>query len=124
MSLTREQILAPRPLPREEVDVPELGGTVFVRVMTGIERDAYEARLRKNPETRAENAHGRLLVYCLCDPEGKLLFDPDDADALGQQQWQGLERATIVALRLNMMNDEAIEIVKGNLQPTPGAAQS
>ena len=37
--LTREQILGLSDLPREEVRIPEWGGVVFVRALTGSERD-------------------------------------------------------------------------------------
>ena len=43
--LTREQILQSDDLPCETVPVPEWGGEVQVRTMTGTDRDAFEASL-------------------------------------------------------------------------------
>ncbi len=43
--LTREQILQSDDLPRETVQVPEWGGEVQVRTMTGTDRDAFVASL-------------------------------------------------------------------------------
>ena len=40
--LTREQILGSDDLKRQTVAVPEWGGDVFVRMLTGGERDAFE----------------------------------------------------------------------------------
>ena len=41
--LNREAILAAEDLPRELVEVPEWGGAVYVRALTGAERDQFEA---------------------------------------------------------------------------------
>lgn len=124
MSLGRDEILAPRPLAREEVLVPEWGSTVYVRVMSGFERDAYEADLLSNKDKRLENMRARLLVRCACDANGNLLFTPEDADALGAQNWQALDRLAAAAQKLNRLSDAAIEEIKGNSLPTLGAAQS
>ena len=43
MGLTRDQILAVSDIQTEEVHVPEWGGTVLVRGLTGAERDEFEA---------------------------------------------------------------------------------
>lgn len=43
--LTREAILSADDLPAETVDVPEWGGKVRIRTMTGSERDAFESSL-------------------------------------------------------------------------------
>ena len=40
--LTKDQILKSDDLPSEEVSVPEWGGSVMVRSMTGYERDQFE----------------------------------------------------------------------------------
>ena len=43
MRLSRDDILKAEDLTTEEVDVPEWGGTVLVRGLTGRERDEFEA---------------------------------------------------------------------------------
>ena len=68
----RAALLKPRPLPVEPVYVPELDQTFGVRVMSGIERDAFEAEIYAQKETRMENLRARLVVRCVCDMEGKL----------------------------------------------------
>ena len=44
--LSKEAILAADDLPREKVNVPEWGGEVLVRTMSGTDRDAFEASLQ------------------------------------------------------------------------------
>ena len=41
--LTRDLILKADDIQTREVEVPEWGGTVLIRALTGTERDAYEA---------------------------------------------------------------------------------
>ena len=43
----RESIIAANDLKRESVEVPEWGVTVYVRTMTGEERDQYEEETYK-----------------------------------------------------------------------------
>ena len=45
--LTRNEILAVDDLQTQKVDVPEWGGSVYVRGLTGSERDALEASIVK-----------------------------------------------------------------------------
>jgi hypothetical protein len=125
VSLTREELLAARPLEKQEVQVPELGGTVFVRVMNGIERDAYEADIVAHKDQRLVNVRARFVVRCACDADGKLLFTPEDAEALGRTvAAPALDRLAQAGQRLNRMTDAAVEELKGKSPPSPGDAQS
>ena len=45
MRLSREDILKAEDLPTEEVPVPEWGGSVLVRGLTGRERDLFETSM-------------------------------------------------------------------------------
>lgn len=117
--LTRDQILAiPKPLP-VEVDVPEWGGSVFVRGLTGIERDTWEvANARANREkARRVNIRAALLVYALCDKDGNSLFAPGQADALGSFPASILDRLYDVAAELS-------GIIHPQESPDPKASSS
>src|SRR4051794_27746014 len=86
MSLDKAALLAGRKLKQEKVDVPELGGAVYVRMMTGNERDEYDGEIYDYNQRgkRFENFRARLLVRCLCDEAGTLMFAPSDAAAVGE----------------------------------------
>jgi hypothetical protein len=123
MSLTRDQFLSPCELRVEKVPAPEKGGIAYVRVMSGIERDLFESSIAANRNDRS-NFRGRLLVRCICDESGKLLFTPEDAALLGAQPGTLVDRLAKVAMRINRMTDDSLEDAKGNSNPSPGAAQS
>jgi L-asparaginase II len=116
MLLTRDSILQAEDLPRREVPVPEWGGSVYVRMMTGSERDAFEAVHLKNPtvETRA-----RIAVATVCDDTGKNLFDPGDVAAVGKKSFTALERIAQVALELNRIGSADIDELEKNSAASP-----
>jgi len=86
MALSKEQFLGFRPQ-LTPVEVPELGGTIYLRIMSGTERDSFEAeafRLNgKNVEINRENFRARLLVRTLCGEDGVRWFRDDELDAVG-----------------------------------------
>lgn len=118
MSLSKEQILNCQDLPREKVSVPEWGGHVYVRTMTGNERDAWEdSRVRragKNMRLNLRNARATLAAATICDNAGALLFDEKDISALGRKSAAALDRVYEVAQRLSQVTDEDIEELVGN----------
>jgi hypothetical protein len=126
MSLSRDQILQPRQLLKKSVKVPEwaVGGEteVFVREMSGAERDAYEAALYRDKEESLTNARAKLAVRCVCDENGSLIFNESDIAALGEQSARALERVGRAAQRLNGLSDQVLEEAVGNSKPSPGDA--
>ena len=93
------------------MDVPEWGGTVRVRMMTGTERDAFEAgtvtRHGKKIETNLVNIRARLVALCVIDETGARLFSEADAVALGQKSGAALNRVFSEAKQLNALTEEA-----------------
>lgn len=86
MPVTKESFVAFRQKP-VPVEVPELGGTVYLRIMSGAERDSFEAEAfhlnGKNVEVNRENFRARLLVRCLCDENGERWFRDDEVATVG-----------------------------------------
>ena len=69
--LTKERILAVDDIVTEDVDVPEWGGTVRVRGLSGTERDAFESsmieRRGKKVETNLTNLRAKLVAASVVD---------------------------------------------------------
>src|SRR3989304_4330704 len=63
--LTRDEILNANDLAREQVEVPEWGGAVLVRALTGRERDAYESSI--------VHPNGRAMKYTLTNMRARLV---------------------------------------------------
>lgn len=109
--LNKAAILAADDLPRESVTVPEWGGEVLVRTMTGTERDAFETSLLEK-DRRMENMRARLVSLTLCDETGERMFSDDEVTALGKKSAMALDRVFAVAQRLNGIGAGAVDTAK------------
>lgn len=113
--LDRASILGSDDREIERVPVPEWGGFVFVRNLSGAERDQYEAdsiRYNRKGEpagANLENARSRLLVMTICDQDGDLLFTPADLEALGRKNSRPLDRLFDVSCRLSGIGEAELE---------------
>jgi len=89
--LTREMLLKKEDLKREKVDLGN-GDYVFVREMTGRERDRFENSVLSREvkgedgkltfERSLEDFRAKLAVNSMCDENGELLLKPEDASVL------------------------------------------
>lgn len=112
--LTKDAILAANDRETVDVEVPEWGGTVRVRALSGAERDAYEVALAGvrpdgSPRINLVNVRARLVALAVVDETGARMFDDADVKALGEKSGVALQRVFEVAQRLSGMTDEDIE---------------
>jgi len=122
------------PAPEMElVSVPEWGGAVFVRPMTGTERDSFEASIMhevKGANGKTEwkptfdNLRARLCVRCMCDAQGNRLFTDEQAIVLGRTSAKALDRVYSVAQKLNGVTDADIEELAKNSEGTDSDGSS
>ena len=113
--LTRDSILQADDLPKESVEVPEWGGQVWVRTLSGTERDAFEqSMVMKKNKPNMDNVRARFAVLTICDEAGERLFQAADADELGKKSAAALDRIFAVAQRLNGFSDQDQKDIAGN----------
>jgi len=104
--LTASQILAANDTKIEAVDVPEWGGTVYVRVLRGTDRDRFEEWVNKEKD---KSVRCRFLVSALCDDKGSLLFTPGQVEALNEKSGDVLSRVFERAWDINYLSPKAVE---------------
>jgi len=114
MNLTKKQILSANDLPKEKVEVPEWGGHVFVRTLTGVERDRFEQTLLDGKNVNMANVRARLVVLAAIADDGKRIFADTDATALGEKSASALDRVYGVAQRLNGLTAADVEDLAKN----------
>ena len=112
--LSREQLLT-----KEKLDVTKIefekGEGVYVRQMTGRERDTFEQSIisfdkKGNVERKTQDFRAKLAVCTVCDAEGDLLFKPEDAEMLSMNiSAARLEEIVKVAQKINGMSSEDVE---------------
>lgn len=117
--LTKDAIFAARDTRTEDVDVPEWGGTVRVKAITALERDAYEAAMvesQKNGRVKVSmrNARARLAVMACVDDTGAPLFTDADVPMLSTKSAAALDRIFAVASRLAGLSDADKDDLAGN----------
>jgi len=121
--LTREQILEAPDITTEVVEVPEWGGEVKVKAMTGSERDAFEAMLikgkGKDTTVNMQNVRAKLVAHTVVNGDNKRMFTDQDITALGQKSAAALDRVFAVSQRLSRIKDEDVEELAKNLLEGP-----
>jgi hypothetical protein len=113
--LTRDQVLNADDCRPQAVEVPEWGGTIYVRQMSAAERDRLEAEtFRPNGKHNLANLSARTVVLCACDAGGRRLFSDRDAEALGKKSAAAVSRVFKVVQQVNGLNAEAVEDAEKN----------
>jgi hypothetical protein len=118
--LTRESILAAKDQDIREVSVPKWKGTVFVKSMTGSQRERYESFMGK--ETHKIRA--MVTAWCACDATGNPLFSEADVEALNAQPVEPLHQVFMAALRVSAVLKEEIDANEKKSETTPGSSSS
>lgn len=124
MILTKDQILEAADLKTETVPVPEWGGDVIVRTMTGTDRDAFENSLFSidaggKQVQNLDNMRVKLLAMAIVDEAGNRLFDSGDIAMLGRKSSAAIERVYAVAARMNGIGAKAEVDAAKNSEAAP-----
>lgn len=117
--LSRSDILNADDTKIEPCDVPEWGGVVLVKGLTGYERDQFEASILKQRKDgqfvpTLDNVRSKLVVKATVDEDGKALFSEGDIFDLGQKSAAALQRVWAKARELSGLSDEDVESLVGN----------
>jgi hypothetical protein len=107
MALSKKAILAAKDTKLEgPIAVPEWGGDVFVRTISGVERDQFEDAYS---EQKMKAFRVRFLVLTLSDDSGERLFGDDEIDALGKKSSVVINRLFDKAWQHNAFTQEAVD---------------
>lgn len=106
MALSKSKILAADDVKTEEIQVPEWGGSVFCRVLSGTDRDTFEEAYSSE---KMKNFRSRFLVLTLCDEKGERLFTEAEVNDLGKKSAVVLARLFDKAWSLNAFRNEDVE---------------
>lgn len=114
--LTKDQILQADDIRKEKVEVPEWGGFVWVKTMTGAARDQLEASIISGKGQRdLRNLRAKMVALSVVDEDGKLLFSFEDVEELGEKKSaKALDRIFSVAQRLSGFTPQDVEEMTKN----------
>jgi hypothetical protein len=112
-ALSKAAILAAQDKKMIDVEVPEWNGSVKIRVMTGTERDRFEAEF-VNGNKSVEMVRAKLVAKCLCDEEGNRLFTEAEIPALGEKSAAVLDKLFTICMKHNRFTKDDVEEMAGN----------
>lgn len=123
MTLTRDAILGANDIRIEKLAVPEWGGEVYVKGMTGSERDRFELSIMqirgKSQTINMQNVRAKLASVTVCDEKGNLLFAQADIEVLGGKSASALQRVFNLARHLSGLTDEDVKELTQELEEAP-----
>ena len=106
MSLKKSDFFAYKALPLEKVNVPILGGEVYVRTLNDKQRDQYE--LAQAKAGTGVDYRARMAVYLITDESGHPIFDESDIDTLSGLSSAILDPILEAGNRLNKFGPEEV----------------
>ncbi len=116
--LKKDEILKAQDFIFEDVDVPEWGGKVRIRCMTGSERDAYEASVYEFKggamQLNREDLRSKLLARVLVDSQNERLFTDAEVKLLGRKNAKVIDRLFTIAQRINALSDDDVKKLEKN----------
>ncbi|MFA5161867.1 MAG: hypothetical protein WC421_06440 [Elusimicrobiales bacterium] len=120
MLLNKEQIKSVSDLETQDVEVPEWGGTVRLKSLTGAERDRFEAGVvqgqGRNTTVNMQNLRAKLVAQSAIGEDGKPLFTEEDVKWLGEKSAKALNRLFNAAQQLSGLSESDVKELAGNFK--------
>ena len=111
--LNREAILKAQDLKTVDIKVPEWGGVVRIRTMTGIARQEYYRTTSAGKDGTPKNVMEALVVACAVDEAGNPLFSTGDIKELSNKSAKALNRIFEAAAELNGLTQKSVDDIAG-----------
>lgn len=117
--LSKKDIVAAQDIEFAEVDVPEWGGIVTIKTLTGRERDAFEASMiqgvGKAQRIDMQNVRAKFCSLIIVDPEThERMFLKPEIEKLAEKSAPALQRVYDKGMEMSKFNQEEIEDLMGN----------
>lgn len=126
--LNRDAILGADDSEFRDVEVPEWGGTVRIKSITGAQRDAFEASLRegkgKNADVNLRNMRAKLIIMCAVDEHGSKLFTQEDLRKLGSKNAKPLDRLFDACTQMIGMTEDDVKTYTEDFDESPDEPSS
>ena len=114
-ALSLDDIFAIDDRPVHKIDVPEWGGFVFLRELSGAERDKFERAMAKSLSAKDSddvNFRAALTAMSLCDEAGNRVMGLSDAARLGEKSGSVLNRLAETIDGLSKIQRTQLEEIK------------
>ena len=113
--LSKKDIEDVQDLKTETLHVPEWGGDVMIRELSGHARSEYEKQItNKDGSQNLTNWRAKMVMLSLVDEKGRQMFNEAEVMKLGKKSANALDRIVNAALALNEMAAESVEELAKN----------
>ena len=103
-------ILAIADMNIRRVWVPAWNNHIFLRTPTALEKGRFEASVAGEEKKRdIKTLKLRLAVMCICDGNGKRLFNDEDIPKLGEKSAQAIETIANESLKMIQITEAELE---------------
>lgn len=109
--LSAADILEASDIVREEVDVPEWGGTVILQSLSGEEVTRF---IQNTEDGDRKDSSLRILVMSAVDEEGNKLFTEEAIKELRKKSFRAVMRLQEKALEINGMSGHSERVLKND----------
>ena len=123
--LTRGDILTSDDRPCELYHFPDWGGWLYMRGMTGTQRDEIEQSITATGDKQdITGARARVASRCIVNEDGTPMFTEKDVVALGEKSALCLALAFRIGSKLSGMSDDAMKEIEGNSKAVQSASST
>lgn len=124
----KDSIIAADDRKTKRVDVPEWGGEVILRGLSGTDRDSWEQsnviRRGNTAEVNLTGSSARLLVRALVDEEGNRLFADNEWQQLSAKAGHVLSKLADEVIDMSGLGADAVEDGQGNSESDPSESST
>lgn len=121
--LNKAEIMQAQDLEARDVHVPQWGGWLRVRGLTGIERGKYMEDMMigkgQKKEVTFSNLHAKLVARSVVDEQNNRLFSDKEIGELGRKSAAALQKVFDVAAELSGLSGDQIKELEENLGEIP-----
>jgi hypothetical protein len=108
--LSASEIMDAKDIETIDVDVPEWGGFVRLRALSGEDALKFVEMVQKD----SSGAAMKIVALCAIDDRGEPLFSLDQVEQLKRKSMKALMRLQKEALRLNGLSEDAPAVAKND----------
>lgn len=108
--LSKNEIFAANDITTEEFEVPEWGGSIYLKSMSVGEIELYQRYAQKMEDAAEPNLVAFLVTLVACDEKGTRLFSgQEDVVKLAAKSGKVISRIAEAATKLNGLGEDAFE---------------
>ena len=90
--LSKDDIFKADDLPTKDIDIPEWGGTLTIRTLTGAERDQFESAFVNQDQIDIRGLKARLIQLTVQNGDGQPMFTKADLQKINSKSASVIDR--------------------------------